>query len=73
LVLVAWVALNATGIVVTPWDPYPHLDRTAARVDFEGNRKAENEVEEILTLLHAQLRLTEALRGEVAALRDRMT
>jgi uncharacterized membrane protein len=97
--LLIWVLLNATGAVVTAWDPYPFillnlalsfqaayaapilmmsqnrtadLDRTAAKVDYAVNQKAENEIEEILSLLRAQVEMTETLREEVTSLRQRL-
>ena len=91
IILVAWITMNATGII-GPWDPYPfillnlalsfqaayaapiimmsqnrasQLDRLSAKADYEVNQKAEAEVEEILTLLRAQVVLLEQLQEQL--------
>jgi uncharacterized membrane protein len=45
------------------------LDRLQAHADFQVNQKAELEVEQLLTLLRAQIALTEQVRAELADLR----
>jgi uncharacterized membrane protein len=91
IVLVAWITVNASG-VLGPWDPYPfillnlalsfqaayaapiimmsqnragQLDRLSAKADYQVNQKAEAEVEEILTLLRAQVALLERLQDQL--------
>ena len=58
-------AAYAAPIIMMSQNRMSDLDRVQARSDFEINQKAEQEVEEILSVLEAHTRLLEEIRGRV--------
>jgi len=58
-------AAYAAPIIMMSQNRASQLDRFSARADYQINQKAEAEVEEILTLLRAQMALMEGLREQL--------
>jgi uncharacterized membrane protein len=65
--MLSFQAAYAGPIIMMSQNRAGDLDRLQAQIDFSLNEKAELEVEQLLTLLRAQIALTEQLREEVAA------
>jgi uncharacterized membrane protein len=58
-------AAYAAPIIMMSQNRASQLDRLSARADYQINQKAEAEVEEILTLLQAQVALVERLQEQL--------
>jgi len=67
--MLSFQAAYAAPIIMMSQNRVTELDRMMARADYAVNQHAELEVEEVLTLLHAQVGMLEEIRAELAALR----
>jgi uncharacterized membrane protein len=68
--ILSFQAAYAGPIIMMSQNRASDLDRLQAHADFAVNEKAELEVEQLLTLLRAQIALTELLRAELVAQRQ---
>lgn len=68
--VLSFQAAYSAPIIMMSANRAGEVDRLQARADLDVDRRAEAQVEEIVTLLHAQIALTEQLRAELAELRS---
>jgi uncharacterized membrane protein len=67
--VLSFQAAYAAPIIMMSQNRVSELDRMMARADYAVNQHAELEVEEVLTLLHAQVAMLEEVRADLAARR----
>jgi uncharacterized membrane protein len=68
--VLSFQAAYAAPIIMMSQNRASELDRMVARADYAVNQHAELEVEEVLSLLHAQVAMLEEVRAELAGQRS---